>query len=99
MLPSAGPMTTCLADIELFMSSVLDTEPWLDGSDVHPVPWKRENLSSNGPVLTIGILAEDPIFPFHPPIRRASEYFVSSLTPKIYFSFLPDSMIPQPNFT
>lgn len=82
MLPSAGPMATSLNDLELFMSSVVYTKPWLDDSDTHPVPWLKEDWSSKGNVLTIGVLAEDPIFPLHPPIRRASECFVLCLSPK-----------------
>ncbi|CAG8974691.1 hypothetical protein HYALB_00006426 [Hymenoscyphus albidus] len=69
ILPSAGPMANSLTDIQLFMSTVLGSRPWLDDSAAHAIPWRSEDLKETP--LTIGILAEDPMFPLHPPIRRA----------------------------
>jgi amidase len=71
ILATAGPITTSLADAELFLTSVISTEPWRYDSTTHAVPWKRVDETSISSTLRIGILAEDPKWPLHPPVRRA----------------------------
>ena len=61
------------------MSSVLNTKPWLEDSNAHAVPWRSEIAIAAGRPLTIGVLPEDPLYPLHPPIRRALKKAAASL--------------------
>ncbi|ERT02137.1 hypothetical protein HMPREF1624_00435 [Sporothrix schenckii ATCC 58251] len=69
ILATAGPLTTSLEDTELFLTAVLDAEPWRYDSTTHAVPWQTTDVTSLP--LRIGVLAEDPKWPLHPPVRRA----------------------------
>ncbi|KAF4633472.1 hypothetical protein G7Y89_g4647 [Cudoniella acicularis] len=70
IVPCAGPLANSMDDINLFVSSVLNAKPWLGDSNAHAVPWRQTTEFSKKTSLTIGILAEDPSFPLHPPVRR-----------------------------
>ncbi|KAL4916289.1 amidase signature domain-containing protein [Aspergillus aurantiobrunneus] len=78
--PSAGPLAQTLDDIELFMSSVLNAEPWKYDISAVAAPWNRQAESQS--LLTVGILPEDTHFPFHPPVRRALESAIEALKKK-----------------
>ncbi|KAL4926283.1 general amidase GmdB [Aspergillus undulatus] len=78
--PSAGPLAQNLDDLELFMSNVLNADPWRYDAKAVAVPWNRQIESPT--LLTIGVLAEDPHFPLHPPVRRALETAVEVLRKK-----------------
>ncbi|KAK9586274.1 hypothetical protein V6Z92_005230 [Aspergillus fumigatus] len=80
--PSAGPLGHSLADIELFMSTVLKAEPWKYDVTASASPWQELPLTpaySSQDKLTIGILPESKDFPLHPPVRRALESAIKSL--------------------
>jgi amidase len=83
ILPSAGPLATCAADLELFFQCVLAAQPWTDDASAFAVPYQTIAASpfteGEKGVLTIGILPEDPSLPWHPPVRRALECAVSVL--------------------
>lgn len=74
ILGTAGPLTTCLDDTELYLNSLISAKPWKYDSTAHAVPWQQtvddETTATSSP-LRIGVLAEDPRWPFHPPVRRA----------------------------
>ncbi|KAL4785682.1 amidase signature domain-containing protein [Aspergillus varians] len=78
--PSAGPLAQTLDDLELFMSSVLNAEPWRYDASAVAVPWNRQIEPQS--LLTIGVLPEDSNFPFHPPVRRALESAIEALSKK-----------------
>ncbi|GAQ47366.1 hypothetical protein AtubIFM55763_008768 [Aspergillus tubingensis] len=78
--PCAGPMTATFEDLELFMSTILDAEPWRYDVTTLAAPWSR-NPQLTEP-LTIGILATDEKYPLHPPIKRALESAIEALTRK-----------------
>ncbi|KAL4864260.1 hypothetical protein BDV12DRAFT_205843 [Aspergillus spectabilis] len=80
--PSAGPLAHTLNDLELFMSSVLNAEPWKYDVTASPVPWNQPPTSNSQHVLIIGVLPEDPHFPLHPPVRRALESAITILSKK-----------------
>lgn len=69
VLGCAGPLCHDLGDVELFMKSVIDAKPWRCDSKALAVPWR--SLPVLGRNLTVGVLAEDPKYPLHPPVRRA----------------------------
>lgn len=77
ILATAGPLATSLNDIELFFTSVISTAPWKYDSTTHAVPWQNVgNLRSS---FRIGVLAEDPKWPLHPPVRRTIDDAVKLL--------------------
>ncbi|KAE8419758.1 amidase signature domain-containing protein [Aspergillus pseudocaelatus] len=63
-----GPLARSLEDLELFMKSILDQEPWRKDASLTPVPWRSVRTLAN---LTIGILKDDGIVRPHPPVSRA----------------------------
>ncbi|KAE8389316.1 amidase signature domain-containing protein [Aspergillus alliaceus] len=78
--PSAGPLAQSLDDLELFMSTVLNVGPWKYDVTTIGSPWQTTFKIPS--LLTIGVLAEDPDFRLHPPVRRAMESAVEALTKK-----------------
>jgi amidase len=72
LVPCAGPLANSLADLEVFMKSILDANPWEFDSSAVAIPWRdlpHWDRSKHG--LVIGVLSEDPSFPLHPPVLRA----------------------------
>ncbi|KAK1141010.1 hypothetical protein N8T08_009667 [Aspergillus melleus] len=65
---SVGPLARSLEDLELFMQSILDQEPWQKDPSLTPVPWRSVDAPAN---LTIGIMKDDGVVRPHPPISRA----------------------------
>ncbi|GKZ26505.1 hypothetical protein AbraIFM66951_002586 [Aspergillus brasiliensis] len=83
--PAAGPLAHSLNDIELFMSTILNAEPWKYDSTASAAPWTYPQTSSDDPKqLTIGILPESKAFPLHPPVKRALQSAITSLVKKGY---------------
>jgi amidase len=72
ILACAGPLCTSFDDVDLFMEAVIGAKAHDYDGAVDGVPW-RPIAPGEGQEekLTIGVLAEDPMFPLHPPIRRA----------------------------
>lgn len=77
--PAAGPLGHSIDDLELFMSTVLNAEPWRYDAGAVAVPWQKIDSPRSEP-LTIGILPEDPCYPLHPPVRRALDTAIKALT-------------------
>ncbi|KAI3394262.1 hypothetical protein diail_2965 [Diaporthe ilicicola] len=69
ILPSAGPLANDLGALEVFLKSVISTRPALLDSTVLDVPWR--NVGPPKSKLRIGVLAEDPLLPWHPPVKKA----------------------------
>lgn len=79
--PSAGPLAHSLEDIELFMATVLKAEPWKYDVTASAAPWQKLPHHDNSQRrLTIGIVPESKAFPLHPPVRRALQSAITSLS-------------------
>ena len=68
-----GPMSHSPQSLELFVRTVVNSEPWLDDPKCHPIPW-RSTVSEeilNGRKLRIGVQDWDGCVLPQPPIRRA----------------------------
>jgi amidase len=78
LMPVAGPLATSLPDLELFMRLVAGQEPRRYDDGVLPIPW-RGMAGRSRRALIIGVLAEDPEYPLHPPVRRALASAVHAL--------------------
>ncbi|KAL4869235.1 hypothetical protein BDV12DRAFT_168140 [Aspergillus spectabilis] len=63
-----GPLAHSIDDIELFMKSILEQEPWVKDSSLTPVPWRSLDVPVE---LTVGILKDDGFVRPHPPVIRA----------------------------
>ncbi|KAL1306190.1 hypothetical protein AAFC00_004292 [Neodothiora populina] len=79
-----GPLTHSVADMRLFVQSVLAEEPWKYDSKVVPMPWRqteddkaKQKIASKG--LTLGFFNCDSVVMPHPPILRGVETVVSTL--------------------
>lgn len=77
-VPAAGPLAHSVADLKLFMSSVIgDGNAWEYDSTADAVPWNDREANTS---LVIGLLSEDEHFPLHPPVKRALDRAVVALT-------------------
>ncbi|KAJ5264685.1 hypothetical protein N7534_007954 [Penicillium rubens] len=83
LVPSAGPLGHSLADLKLFMDTVIGTgKAWEYDHTAAAVPWNKTATvgSDRNGSLTVGLLSEDKHFPIHPPMRRALDRAVEAPT-------------------
>ncbi|CAG8908704.1 unnamed protein product [Penicillium egyptiacum] len=80
-----GPLGHSIADMRLFVTSVLSQEPWSYDSKVIPMPWRRDEeeaikakISSSG--LTLGYYSCDGNVLPHPPVLRAVQTVINKLS-------------------
>ncbi|UNI16476.1 Amidase [Purpureocillium takamizusanense] len=67
----AGPLANDMDSMGVFLKSVIDARPWLHDATAVDVPWRDVSRDFVGRKLRLGLLAEDPVFPLHPPVRKA----------------------------
>lgn len=79
ILPSAGPLANDVHGLEVFMKTVLDARPHLYDVTAIDVPWRDVRAEFADKKLRLGVIAEDPAFPLHPPVRKAVADAVSLL--------------------
>ncbi|KAK2745906.1 hypothetical protein FQN57_003519 [Myotisia sp. PD_48] len=82
ILGTVGPLSTTLGGIELFMKTVLETEPWKNDPSLHQMPWRSHEslLSRDGAKkFTIGVMRDDGIIKPLPPVQRALAEVVEKL--------------------
>ncbi|KAM3479823.1 hypothetical protein MY5147_001503 [Beauveria neobassiana] len=63
-----GPLAGDVDALNTLMKVVVDYRPWKLDSTVVDLPWRDVKLEA-GQKLRIGVMAQDPAFPLHPPIR------------------------------
>jgi amidase len=71
-------MSTSLLGLELVMTSLLSTKPWLRDPDVVEIPW-REELVVCHRKLCFAVLRNDGLVAPHPPIARGVECVVEAV--------------------
>lgn len=69
-----GPIAHSVRDLQLFMKTVIDAQPWVLDPKVIPLPWREFKRD-----VTIGVIWEDGIVMPHPPITRALSETVAKL--------------------
>ncbi|CAF1142525.1 unnamed protein product [Adineta steineri] len=69
ILGVVGPLARGREDINLFMKTILDAEPWLKEPSLVPIPWRLISLNSIN--LTVAVMWDDNVVHPHPPIIRA----------------------------
>ncbi|KAH7166470.1 amidase signature domain-containing protein [Dactylonectria macrodidyma] len=79
-----GPLCHSISDMRLFMTSILEQQPWLHDSKVVPMPWRqgeedavKAKIASGG--LTLGFFTCDGNVLPHPPIIRSVETVVDTM--------------------
>jgi amidase len=71
-MPSAGPLANDMEALIILCRSVMSARPALYDSTALDVPWQDlSNPPSTTTQLKFGILDEHPMFPLHPPVKRA----------------------------
>ncbi|KAI8710850.1 Amidase [Fusarium sp. LHS14.1] len=70
VMPVIGPLANSLDDLSLFMETVSRCVPWKYDAMALNIPWRSLDAKPDR-ALTIGVMAEDPDYPLHPPVRRA----------------------------
>ncbi|KAF5667304.1 general amidase [Fusarium heterosporum] len=80
VLCSAGPMSTSLRDIDLLMSTISGSRPWLQDPSLVPIPWTGMSTDKNA--LKIGVLMGDGVITPQPPVTRALAWAVGKLCSK-----------------
>ncbi len=82
ILATAGPISTSIDGIKLFMKAILDASPHLIEPSLCPIPWREESqLRANGSPkrLKVGVLWHDGVIRPHPPVTRALREVVEKL--------------------
>jgi amidase len=64
-----GPLAQGREDINLFMKTVLDAEPWLKDPSLVPLPWRNVVLDRKN--FTVAVMWDDLVVHPHPPVIRA----------------------------
>ncbi|KAI8660019.1 Amidase [Fusarium sp. Ph1] len=67
-MPVVGPLANSLDDLHLFMETVSRCVLWKYDATALNIPWRSLD-SRPDRKLTIGVIAEDPDYPLHPPVR------------------------------
>ncbi|KAN0072643.1 Amidase signature domain containing protein [Elaphomyces granulatus] len=78
ILPVIGPEGHSVRDLELFMKSVIDTDPWLLDANILSVPWR--SVSPPRRSLNLGFITEDREHrPLHPSQLRMITTLIKTL--------------------
>jgi amidase len=75
--PVAGPLANSVDDLSLFMRTVTEQRPWRYDSTASNLQWRDVELKNKA--LTVGVLAEDPTWKLHPPVRGTLERSIAIL--------------------
>lgn len=76
IMPVAGPLCHSTRDAELFLKTVFNSNAADLDESVLGVPWA---VPQQRPILTVGIMPEDPQCPLHPPMQRTLKTVVNKL--------------------
>lgn len=78
VIPAGGPMAASVEDLSMFMKTVIDKRPWKYDVTAMDIPWRSVEVGGSEK-LVIGVLAEDPEYPLHPPVKRALDSAADAL--------------------
>lgn len=93
ILPVIGPCGRSIRDYELFLKTVIDTNPWTIDENVLNVPWRLVQ-PSNKP-LRFGLVRGCQERPLHPPIARALHTTATALKAAGHSVTLIEEQIPS----
>lgn len=72
VLPVAGPLTSSLSSLELFMEALMETRPWEMHPRLLPIPWRREEAKVPEKKLKVAFVLDDGMVRPQPPVARAT---------------------------
>ena len=72
VLPVAGPLTTSLSSLELFMEALMETRPWEVHPRLLPIPWRKELTKVPQKPLRVAFVFDDGVVRPQPPVSRAT---------------------------
>jgi amidase len=75
-----GPLARTREDMNLFMKTVLDSEPWVRDPSLVPIPWRSITLHCH--TFTVAVMWDDGVVHPHPPIIRALRETIKNLEAK-----------------
>ncbi|KAF2872797.1 amidase signature domain-containing protein [Massariosphaeria phaeospora] len=87
ILCSTGPMCRTLRDMDLFMTLVLSTKPYLTDPRIIPIPWSGLRTPTIQK-LKIGIITNDGFIEPQPPVQRAISWAQAILSNPKYSDIL-----------
>lgn len=93
ILPAIGPEGHSVRDMELWMQTVIDSEPWNLDPNVIAVPWRR--VSPYNRPLRLGVITEDPSRSAHPTVLRAITLATDALKKAGHTIISLDKLIPS----
>ncbi|PSN60281.1 amidase [Corynespora cassiicola Philippines] len=93
ILPVIGPEGMSVRDYELFMRTVLDSEPWDLDESVINVPWRRVEPFKRP--LRFGLIRGHPKRPLHPTVARTLHTTATKLKEQGHSIVLLDDKIPD----
>jgi len=70
--PVAGPITTSISTLELYMQTLLSSEPWTVDPHLLPVPWRYELAQPPSRPLKLAFIYDDGVIKPQPPVERAA---------------------------
>lgn len=78
VLASAGPLATNISDIEFFMKTVIDNQPWIGYDSLAiPMPWisninkhRKTSKPEKKGFLTFGTILEDDLYPVDSDVQQ-----------------------------
>ncbi|KAI0482954.1 amidase [Xylariaceae sp. FL0804] len=88
IVPTAGPLSTSVQGLRLFVASVLARRPWLREPGLVPMEWgqrRQPDAAAAGEKeekkkkLRVGVLRDDGVVRPHPPVARALAELVDKL--------------------
>ncbi|OCK75449.1 amidase [Lepidopterella palustris CBS 459.81] len=91
IVPVIGPEGHSIRDMELFMKTVIDSEPWNFDEGAIAVPWRT--IAPIARRLKFAIIEKDPKFPLHPPIQRAMHHAMDALAKAGHHMTVLDDMM------
>jgi Asp-tRNA(Asn)/Glu-tRNA(Gln) amidotransferase A subunit family amidase len=93
ILPSIGPEGHSIRDMELFMKTVIDSQPWeLDENSLN-IPWRGVDAYSRP--LRLGLITEDPKRALHPSMLRTMKSAAKELTSSGHVIIPLDGLVPD----
>jgi len=94
-MPSAGPLANDIKALEILCRSVGSVRPALYDSSAIDIPWRDISKTANTGKLRIGVLSEDPCFPWHPPVKRTMAHAEEGLKAQGHEIYRIDPSVAQ----
>lgn len=93
ILPCIGPEAHSVRDMELFMKTIIDSEPWDLDENTLNIPWRV--VEPYKQPLRLGLITEHPKRPLHPSMLRCMKSAAKALTDAGNVMIPLDGLIPD----